>query len=115
MNRRWLVPIAGVLVLACGHTTSTPIPDQDIAVGVLPGATEVDFGKAFPLTVVRVWRKDLVPREWTEQAFAPLAVQLEDSTRREDEHRIEETRRYRARAFTLGDVTVPALTLRATP
>ncbi len=56
--------------------------------------------------MVRVWRKDVVPAAWDERALAPLALRLTASTRREDDHHVEETRTYRAYAFAREDVVV---------
>ena len=92
-----------------------PIVDQDLLLRVTAGATEVDFGKAFPLTVVRVWSKELVPEHWSDEALLPLMVRLVDATHREDDRRVEETRRYEGYAFSLEDITVPATSFRARP
>jgi hypothetical protein len=107
------LPAAVALVAGCG--AATPIPETDLLFSVTPGATEVELGKAFPLTVVRVWKKDLVPEAWTEKALAPLAVKLEEETRRDDGARVEETRRYLAHAFSLKDIVVRGLKLVAKP
>lgn len=94
----------GLLSVACGG--GPPIPDDDLALRVTAGATEVGCGEPFPLTVVRVWRKDLVPAAWDERALAPLALRLTGSARREDDRHVEETRTYRAYAFLRDDVVV---------
>lgn len=77
-------------------------------------AEEVEFGKAFSLTVVRRWNRELVPEAWNDEFLAPLMAQPVDSTRLENEHTIEETRLYRCYAFQLEDVvlTAPAFTAR---
>lgn len=103
------------LALLAGCGTGAPIPETDLLLSVAPGASEVELGKAFPLTVVRVWQKDLVPDEWSEKALAPLAVKLEEETRRDDKTRVEETRRYSAHAFSLKDVVIRSLKFVARP
>lgn len=96
-------------------TTAEPIQDQDLLMRVSAPVTEVEFGVSFPLTVVRVWSKELVPEEWSDEILAPLTVRLVDSARREDDLRIEETRHYDCRAFRSGEVTVPSPWFRAKP
>lgn len=105
--------LALALLAACD--AGPPIPATDLLLRVTAGAEEVAPGRAFPLTVVRVWSKDLVPAEWSDRTLAPLHLRLEEARRREDAARVEETRRYQARAFALGDVAIPAPKLRARP
>ena len=47
--------------------------------------------------------------------LSPLRVETESTTRRENAERIEETRRLRAYAFSLEDVTVPAIPFAGKP
>lgn len=98
-----------LLVLLAGCGDSGPIPQEELF-RVTAGVSEVELGRPFPLTVVRVWRKARAQAAWSDDALAPLAVQPEGTARREDERFIEETRRFTARAFTFGklpvDVTV---------
>ena len=105
--------LAAALLAGCG--SGTPIPETDLFLSVTPGAFEVELGKPFPLTVVRVWRKDLDPAAWSDKALAPLAVKLEEEIRRDDTARVEETRRYLAHAFSLDDIVVRGLKLVAQP
>jgi hypothetical protein len=105
--------LALALLAACGDRA--PILETDLLLRVDPGAFEVAPGEPFPLTVTRVWRKDLAPAAWSEKALAPLALRLEEEERRDDGARIEETRRYVAHAFSLGDVVVPPVKLAALP
>ncbi len=113
MNLRgWLVA-ALALAPSCGG--GPPIPDEEIGIHVTAEARDVELGKAFSLTVVCVWSKALVPGEWRDQALAPLVVRLEETTRREDDGHVEETRRYRCYAFISGDVAVPAMSFKASP
>jgi len=90
-------------------------PQGEVAVRVTAGATAIDFGKAFPLEVVRAWDARLVVDEWDDRALAPLVVRLESATRRDDGRRVVETRRYAAYAFERGEVTVPAPSVTARP
>lgn len=118
---RWLL-LCLTLWVACGRPSATgdeeaassPIPDQDLLLRVTAGAEQVDFGVAFPLTVVRIWSVDLDPEPWNDQALAPLVVRLVDVTRREDGEHIEETWRYEGYAFSRAGVTVPAVMIQAT-
>lgn len=108
----------GVLLLAgalAAGQEAPPHEDPDLGLLVTTEGSEVEFGKAFPLTVVRAWRRDLVPEEWSDEALAPLVLRLVDVHRREAAGRIEETRRYRAYVFVAGDVAVRAPKFRATP
>ncbi|HEX5135688.1 MAG TPA: hypothetical protein VFY93_01860 [Planctomycetota bacterium] len=101
------------LLAACGG--GPPIPATDLLLRIDPGAFEVEPGEPFPLTVTRVWRKDLEPAAWDQKALAPLALRLEDETRRDDGTRVEETFRYVAHAFSLRDVVVRGVKLAAQP
>ena len=113
MSRRAL-PAAVLLALAaCGGGPS--LPEEDLLLHVTLGAEEVAPGQGFPVTVVRQWSKDLEPAAWDERALAPLVLRLEETATREDERRIEETRRYRGYAFSRKDVTVPPAKLTARP
>jgi hypothetical protein len=87
----------------------------DLLVRVASDAAEVEPGRAFSLTVVRVWTKDLVPTAFDARSLAPLSVELEGTSSRDDDRRVEETRRYRARAFTLEDVTLGGVSFAAVP
>ncbi len=104
---------AALLLGSCDRGPA--IPEVDLLLRVTTGAAEVEPGAAFPLTIVRVWSQDLVPVAWDDRALAPLVVHLEKTTRREDAHRVEETRRYRGYAFSRTDVRVPAPKLVARP
>ena len=98
------------LALAGACADETPIPDVPLEISA--GTAEVELGKAFPLTVVRTWRRGRTPAAWDDEALAPLAVRLLETTHRENDRRVEETRRYRGYAFSLTDVRVPGLELR---
>lgn len=109
MTRSASALAAALLLAACGGEHAIP---RDVALlRVTVGADEVAPGQGFPLTVLRVWRKDMRPSPLPDAAFAPLSVVHEATTRREDAERVEETRRYRAYAFTRKDVTIPSLPL----
>ena len=96
---------------ACGG--DGPIAAHDLHVEVTTGATDVELGRAFALTVRRVWRKDLAPSAWEDDALAPLTVRAEQTERREDGERVEEVRRFRAWAFETGELAIaPAFVAR---
>lgn len=103
------------LLLLAGCGVGAPIPETDLLLDVTPGAFDVELGKPFPLTVTRVWKKDLVPLEWSDKALAPLAVKLVEEVRRDDGTRVEETRRYEAHVFSLADIVIRGLKLAAQP
>jgi hypothetical protein len=107
--------IAAVLLAGAGCGGDTPIPAEDLLVRVASPADSVDLGRAFPLTVVRVWSKDVAPEPWADGALAPLALRPLDVTTREDGGRVEETRRFAAYAFRPGRVVLPGATFAATP
>jgi hypothetical protein len=110
-TRRLLLP--AIFTVAAAVPVSAAM-EPEIALQVTPSSIEVEFGKGFPVTVVRSWSRDLVPEEWPEDALAPLVAQLVETKRNERDGRVEETRRYRCYAFSVGDVTVPAPVFRAT-
>ncbi len=112
--RRLALWIPLVLLTGCGqdvHIAGT----RDLSLRVTPGTREIQSGAPFPLTVVRTWKKPLVPRDVDPTRFAPLVLTLESSARREDAARIEETLHYRAYAFARADIVVPAQRLAAGP
>jgi len=110
---RGIAQAAVALALAIAGAGDGPIPDREISVEVLPGAESVEFGKVFPLTVVRVWEKRLSPEDWKDEGLAPLVLRLVEVSRREDDRHVEETRLFEARAFALGDVAIPPTVFRA--
>ena len=91
------------------------IPDQDLLLEVRVATGEVEFGKAFALTVLRVWSRDLLPESWDDRALSPIVLRPIETSRREDALRIEETRRFEAYLFRHGEVTIPAAAFRARP
>ncbi len=116
MKRRPAALFLTALVAACGAGRSEPaIPDEELLLRIDVPSTDVELGKAFPLTVTRVWNKDLMPEDWSEEILAPLVVRLEEIDRREDERHVEETRRYQAYAFVREELTVPEHLFRARP
>ncbi len=100
------------LLPACGKGPSPPVEDASIRVEV-PASLEVEFGKAFPLAVVRTWRKDLAPEPWDDRLLSPLVLRLVEITARDDGERVEERRLFDAYAFSRGGVSVPAPRFRA--
>jgi len=89
--------------------------DEEILLRVAAGVEEVELGKAFPLTVVRRWNKALEPDAWSDRQLAPLTVKRMETTRREDDQHVEETRHYLCYAFSLEKITVPAFVFKARP
>jgi hypothetical protein len=108
-----LVAVLGSALAACGD--GDPISDHDVELRVVTEAREVELGRAFPVTVVRAWRRELEPDAWEDDALAPLDLRLLETTRREDDTHVEETRRYDAYAFELGEAVVPAPSFEARP
>jgi hypothetical protein len=102
-----------LLVPACGDRA--PIPDEELLLRIEADVDEVALGEGFALRVVRVWEKDLEPVSLEDDALAPLTVRLLETRRREDGRRVEETRLYRAHAFTLEPFAVTLPSLRAVP
>lgn len=109
MKRVALLAVA--LAAACAD--GPPLPPGDVLLQVSAQADEVELGRAFPLTVQRAWNAGLVAEDWDSERLAPLALELEDTRRRERGGRVEETLRYRAYAFELGAVSVPAASFAA--
>ena len=104
MRRAFLLALVAALVGGCRE--GAPIPAVDVLLRVQTETRSVEVGRGFPLSVVRVWKKDLVPDDWSDRALSPLSVRLLDTSRREDAERVEETRRYVAHAFRFADVVV---------
>jgi hypothetical protein len=107
---------AAVLVLALAACRDrVPIDGADASLRVTADAGEVECGRAFGVTVVRTWREDLVPDEWSDRALAPLEARLLDVRRRDDGAHVEETRRFECRAFALEDVAISRPSFSARP
>ena len=105
-----LLPL--VLSLAgCGG--KAPIEDRDVAIHLETTASEVDFGRPFELTVVRVWAKDLQPEAWDDRKLEPLSLRALKVETREDGHHIEESRHFAAHAFARETAVVPGLVFKA--
>ncbi|MEW6741549.1 MAG: hypothetical protein AB1486_02225 [Planctomycetota bacterium] len=110
----------GISLLASASGAAMTVPEQDLLLHVFAGAEgveleEVEFGRAFPLTVVRRWEKALSPEDWSDRALAPLVVRLVETNLREDGRHVQETRRYQGYSFSLDAVTVPAPSFKAWP
>lgn len=112
--RRVAALFVGLLaVSACGD--GSPIPAEYLMVRVETATPEVTLGAGFPVTVVRVFSKDLEPSEFTEADLEPLRVRLLETNRRENDTHVEETLEFLAYAMTAGDVSVPPPLLVGTP
>lgn len=108
MSRRALVPM--VLLLAeCRRAAPHPprVPGTTLAVA----SPDVEFGRAFPLTVTRVAGRG-APTEG-EPSLAPLVTRLEAAATDEEGEPpvVVDERRYRAWAFRAGEVELPSLQL----
>jgi hypothetical protein len=103
--RRWALVL---VLLAAGCGEARPFPDAPL-IRVRTASREVQLGRGFPLSVVRVFAKTAEPPIWTDEYLEPLHVRLLGTETRGDDRFVEETRRYQAYAFSLGGVTVPAL------
>jgi hypothetical protein len=104
-----------VLLFAATSCDSGPLGHAEVEIRVSGAPDEIAIGRSFPLTVVRVWTRELEPDPWNDAALAPLTVRLEDTSRREDAVFVEETRRFRAYAFEPGAATVPPIAFAAAP
>ena len=108
-------PVLLLLLAASACGGGPPIPPADLLLRVTAGSEEVETGKAFPLTVVRVWSKQFEPQAWDDRTLAPLVVRLESENLREDDARVEETRVYRGYAMSRSDVVVRSPSFTAQP
>jgi len=111
-------PLLLAMFLATGATEQGPgpaIPDRDLLLQIDVEATHVEFGKAFALSVQRVWSKDLWPEPWDDSALAPLVLRAVATETREDARHIEETRHFMAFLFRHGKVSIGAAPFRARP
>jgi hypothetical protein len=106
-----------ILLAGCAPPTATqtPIATRDLVLQITTPVRQTPLGKAFPLTVVRAWSHRLTPEPWSDEALAPLAVRLQDTTQRQDGRHTEETRRYLAHGFTLGELILPRIVIKARP
>ena len=107
--------LLAALFVAAGCDGEPPIPNADLLLRISVGVEAVAPGRAFPVTVVRVWDKDLVPAAFEERSLAPISLRLDSTSRREDARHVEETRRYRGYAFALTDVSIRPPLFSATP
>lgn len=121
MTRRPAIAVvtlaAGALLvtLAVGCDRGPAIEDASLLVRLSTPSREVELGRGFPLTVVRVVDRDLVATAFDERSLAPLVTRLVSTSERTDDRRVEETRRYLAHAFSLGGVTIPGPAITAVP
>ena len=102
MRARHLVLSLLAAVAACRD--GAPIGDAPLS--ITAAVREVPLGTAFPLEVLRTWSAGPAP-DWSDETLAPLYVRLVETSRRESEGRVEETRRYEAYAFALADLAEP--------
>ncbi|MDJ0974964.1 MAG: hypothetical protein QNJ98_10930 [Planctomycetota bacterium] len=111
MRRGGVLLLLTLALAACGEAPA--IPPVDLQLTVQADTENVELGRAFPVTVVRVWHTALEPEPFDDAMLAPLSLVLESSTRTEDGTRVMETRRFRAYAFTRRDVVVRSPVFRA--
>lgn len=102
-----------LLLLAAACDGGAPIPELELALRIATDAEFVELGKAFPLTVVRIWEQRLTPEPWDDRLLAPLHVDLLGTQEHGDGTRRQETRRYRAHAFARDRLVLPPITVRA--
>lgn len=112
-TRRSAILLVVATLAGCGGGSA--VPETKLAVRLEMQADACEFGKAFDLTVRRIWEKTLVPEAWQDAALAPLVLRSVGVERVEDDYRVMETRRFRAYAFAQGEVEVPPLVFRARP
>lgn len=98
-----------------GGTELAEEAGQPVWIRVEAGASTVEFGRAFPLTVVRSWSEDLVPEAWSDRQLAPLVVKPAGTEQRRRGGRVVETRRFDAYAFVSGPLRLERVALRARP
>jgi len=104
-----------LLFAGCGGRPPIPREDLLLRIWLDPARDRIAPGRAFTLRVQRVWREDLVPEHFEEKALEPLVLRLLGKEQRRAGGRVEEVRRYRAWAFTLGEVAVGRIPFRARP
>ncbi len=111
------VMLVAVALVAAGCDRGPPIPAVDLALRIADAPADVEFGRAFALTVEVVHRRDLVldDRAEIERQLTPLSLLLRESTAHDDGVRVRVRRSYDAYVFATGDVVVPAATARARP
>jgi hypothetical protein len=111
------VMLVAVALVAAGCDRGPPIPAVDLALRVADAPTDVEFGRAFALTVEVVHRRDLVldDRAELERQRTPLHLRLRETTVHDDGARVRLRLAYDAHVFATGDVVVPAATARARP
>lgn len=111
MSRGAFAILALLPAVGCGDRS--PLPERDLAL-TITAADEVDFGRAFPLTIEREWSAELTPEPWRDEALAPLRIVPLSTSSRSDGRRILETRRVRAYSFVAGRVALAAVPFHAT-
>jgi hypothetical protein len=110
---RHTILVGPVLAMAMG--IGAAIRSQEVLLEITPETHEVESGRGFLITVVRRWNRDLLPEEWSDRLLAPLVVRLEEFSRTDAGGHHQETRRFRAYAFSRDDILVPAAWFRARP
>ena len=81
-------------------------PSIDVAFELPPHG--VSFGEPFAVAVQRSWPSGGEPEAFDDKALAPLSVQLEEAVSLP----AGERRRYRARAYVVGEVRIPVIEFR---
>ncbi len=107
--------LAGALFLLAACGAGDPPPHVDLAYRVEASRDAVETGRGFPIRIVRGWSKGLVPEAFDVRTLAPLTLHALGVERQEDDTHVQETLHYRAHAFTLRDVQLGGLVLRALP
>lgn len=71
----------------------------------------VKFGQPFELAIHRTWDEHDPAPAWRDASLVPLAVVPKDITKKRENGKITETRRFTARAFAREEVNIPELHL----
>jgi len=102
--------VVSVILLAAAGSA------QVCQVQVTASVDEVELGRPFPLTVVRMWKAGVVPERWSDAALSPLVAQALGVVEEQGASgTVRETRRFLCRAFVRGQVTIPAVSMRVRP
>lgn len=88
-------------------------PKEELSIRVVTPTKEVEFGKAFPLTITRTWGRDWIPGVWNDPSVENLQLKLEKQSQRENGDQIEEIREFAAYAFGMNELVIPSIIFEA--
>jgi hypothetical protein len=99
------------IALWCAMQAAPASMPADVPLHVEKAPAEVAFGAPFELELTRTWKAGGPEPEWSDAWLSPLSIDSKTTERNRTGEDVVETIRVKARAFVVGEASIPALRL----